>query len=83
MECLAQYLDTLEDLIYAFALKAERIRQAACFFLFLAASAALQVAGIVVAFKYPPLALGIVALLVVGILFRSVVAYPAESGAAA
>ena len=37
MERLAQYLDDLEDLFYAVALKAERIRQALQFFLFMAA----------------------------------------------
>ncbi len=83
MERLAQYLDNLEDLVFAFALKAERLRQAACFFLFMATSASLQVAGVILALKYPPLAMGIVTLLVVGVLFRSVVVYPAGSPASA
>lgn len=72
MECLVQYLDSLEDLIFATALKAERIRQAVCFTLFLLASVTLQAGGVLVALKHPPLALGVVALLVVGTLFRSV-----------
>ena len=36
-----------------------------------------DVDGIIVALKHPPLALGIVALLAVGVLFRSVVSQPA------
>ena len=32
MECLIQYLDDFEDLLYAIALKAERIRMAVIFF---------------------------------------------------
>lgn len=83
MERLAQYFDNLEDLIFAFALKAERLRQAACFFLFMATSASLQVAGVILALKYPPLAMGIVALLVVGVLFRSVIGHPAAPPASA
>jgi hypothetical protein len=83
MECLVQYLDSLEDLIFACALKAEQFRQAACFFLFMATSASLQVAGVILALEYPPLAMGIVALLVVGVLFRSVVGHPAGAPASA
>ena len=56
MERLAQYLDDLEDLIYAAALKAERIRQALKFLLFMAVSAALQVLGVFIALRSPPMA---------------------------
>jgi len=72
MECLVQYLDDLEDLFYAVALKAERIRQAIQFFLLMAASAALQVLGILIALWNPPLAVAVVSLLLVGMLFRAV-----------
>ncbi len=75
MERLVQYLDDLEDLIYAAALKAERIRQALQFLLFMAASAALQVVGIFIALRNPPLAVAVVSLLLVGMLFRAVIAY--------
>ena len=73
MECLVQYLDDLEDLFYALALKAERIRQALQFFLFLAAAAALQVGGVFIALKNPPIAVAVASLLLVGMLFRAVV----------
>ncbi len=49
MEVFVQYLDDLEDLFYAAALKAERILQAFRFFLFMAASAILQLFGIFIA----------------------------------
>jgi len=83
MERLAQYLDNLEDLIFAFALKVERIRQVAYFCAFMVVSVSLQAAGVIVALKDPPLALGIVALLVVGALFWSVVGHPASARATA
>jgi len=76
MECIVQYLDNLEDLIFAAALKAERALQLAKFFAFMAVSAALQVLGILLALRHPPLALGVAALLAVGALFRAVVGYP-------
>ncbi len=75
MERLAQYLDDLEDLIYAAALKAERIRQALQFLLFMAASAALQVLGVYIALRNPPMAVAIAALLMVGMIFRAVVGF--------
>jgi len=56
MEVLVQYLDDLEDLFYAAALKAERILQAFRFFVFMTASAILQLFGIFIALKNPPLA---------------------------
>jgi hypothetical protein len=72
MERLAQYLDSFEDLIFAAALKAERLRQAVSFLIFIATSVTLQCFGIFVALKHPPLAMGIVALLMVAVLFRLV-----------
>lgn len=73
MECLVQYLDDLEDLLYALALKAERIRQTLQFLLCMAAAAALQVCGVYIAFKNPPMAVAVASLLLVGMLFRAVV----------
>ena len=75
MELLAQYLDDLEDLFYAVALKAERIRQTLQFFLFMAVSAILQVFGIFIALWSPPLAVAVASLLMVGMLFRAVVGF--------
>ncbi len=79
MELLVQYLDDLEDLFYAAALKAERIRQAIQFFLFMAASAILQLFGIFIALRYPPLAVAVASLLLVGMLFRAVVGHSPDS----
>jgi len=73
MECLVQYLDDLEDLFYAFALKAERIRQTLKFLLFMAAGATFQVCAVFIALKNPPMAVAVASLLLVGMLFRAVV----------
>ncbi len=73
MECLVQYLDNLEDLFFALALKAERIRQTLRFFLSMTAAAALQVCGVFIALKNPPMAVAVASLLLVGMLFRAVV----------
>ena len=79
MEVLAQYLDDLEDLFYAAALKAERILQAFRFFAFMAASAILQLFGIFIALKNPPLAVAAASLLLVGMLFRAVVTFSPDA----
>ena len=73
MECLVQWLDEIEDLVYAVALKAERIRMAVQFFLLMFATISLQVTGVVVALMHPPAAIAIASLLSVGMLFRAVV----------
>lgn len=78
MERLAQYLDEIEDLYYALALKAERIRMALQFFLFMSAAIVLQVLGIIVALTHPPLALAVASLLSVGMLFRAVITYSTD-----
>lgn len=76
MECLIQYLDELEDLIFAIALKAERIRMAVSFFIFMATGAALQVFCVLIALQHPPIALAVASLLAVGMLFHAVVDHP-------
>lgn len=73
MERLVQYLDDLDDLIFAIALKAERIRMAISFFLFVVTAATLQVACVLIALRHPPIALAIAALLTVSVLFDAVV----------
>jgi LytS/YehU family sensor histidine kinase len=82
MERLVQCLDDLEDLFYAIALKAERIRQAVQFFLFIATSAVLQMCGILVALRNPPLAVALASLLMVGMLFRAVIGFSQDGYAA-
>ncbi len=73
MERLIQYLDEIEDLFYVAPLVAEQLRRAIQRILFLLGSISLQIAGIVLALKHPPLALAIATLLMVGLLFRAVV----------
>ena len=73
MERLLQYLDDLEDLIYAAPLIAEQLRRAIQRILFLLGSICLQVAGVVLALYHPPLALAVVTLLLVGLLHHAVV----------
>ena len=73
MERFLQYLDDLEDLIYVVPLIAEQVRRAIQRIFFLLGAICLQVAGVVLALNHPPLALAIVALLLVGLLLRAVV----------
>ena len=73
MERLVQYLDELEDLIYAVPLVAEQFRRAIQRIAFLLASISLQAGGVLLALYRPPLALAIVTLLLVGLLFRAVI----------
>jgi hypothetical protein len=82
MECLIQYLDEIEDLIYAVALKAERILMALKFLLFMSAATALQVTGILVALRYPPIALAMASLLSVGMLYHGAVNHSPNAYAA-
>jgi hypothetical protein len=79
MECLMQYLDDLEDFVYAIALLAWRIRRAAKTAALLALSIALQVAVVLLALMQPPLALAIVALIFVTLLYRAVTTQPART----
>ena len=72
MERLIQYLDEIEDLFCVAPLIAEQLRRAIQRILFLLGSISLQIAGIVLALKHPPLALAIATLLLVGLLFRAV-----------
>lgn len=75
MEVIVQYLDNLEDLVYAVALKWERIRRAIRFAFFLILSLSFQVLGVVLALLYPPIAIAVAALLMVGLLYRGAVQY--------
>ena len=73
MEVLVQYLDDLEDLLYAIALLAEKIRNVVQFFLFIAAALTLQLLGVLIALVSPPMAVAVASLLMVGMLYRRVV----------
>lgn len=76
MERIAQYLDDLEDLVYAIALKWERIRSKLRFSVLVAAGVVLQALCVLIALSDPPLAMAVAALLAVyllnhGIVFRA------------
>lgn len=73
MERMIQYLDNLEDLIYAAPLVAEQLRGAIQRILLLLGSIGLQIGGVMLALAHPPLAVAVVMLLWVGLLFRAVV----------
>ena len=73
MERLLQYLDDLEDLIYAAPLIAEQLRRAIQRILFLLASILLQIGGVILALSHPPLALAVVTLMLVTLLYRAVI----------
>ena len=73
MERLLQYLDDLEDFIYAAPLIAEQLRRAIQRILFLLASIVLQIAGVILALSHPHLALAVVTLMLVALLYRAVI----------
>jgi hypothetical protein len=73
VERLIQYLDDLEDLVFAALLIAEQLLGALKRILFLLGSIGLQIAGVALALYHPPLAMALVTLLVVGLLMRAVV----------
>ena len=73
MECIAQTLDDIEDLWYAFALVWERVRSTLRFILFIAVSVTLQTLGIWLALTALPVAIATVALLIVWLLYRGAV----------
>jgi hypothetical protein len=81
MECLIQYLDDLEDIFYALALVAERVRRAIKTFFVVAVSAMFPACGILLAIAHPPLALATVFLAVSGLLYHAVVDSPKRAAA--
>lgn len=76
MECLIQYLDELEDMYYAVALLAERMRRAFRALIVLVFSAAFSALGILLAIAHPPLAIATVFLSAAGMLYRAAVDFP-------
>lgn len=73
MEIFAQYLDELEDLIYAIALVRERIVRLLRVVLFWLFTVSLQALGIYVALVSPPLAVAVASILLVTLLYRGAV----------
>ena len=72
MERLVQYLDDLDDLYGAFGLLIERLRHFIGLAGIVAALAALETAGILVALSEPPLGLAIALLLFTALMYRAV-----------
>ncbi len=72
MERFIQYLDDLEDLFFAFALNWERICRACRFSFFISVSLIFQFLAIGLALSEPPLAVALLALLLVGLLHKVV-----------
>ena len=70
MERVLLYWDNLDDVAGAFALMAERIRNLLLFAVSTTCVAALQIGGILVALREPPLALAIATILLVTLLYR-------------
>ena len=73
MERLLQYLDDIEDLVYAVALRSERIMQALRFVAFMLTAVTAQALCIMLAIASPPLAVATASILVVTMLYRSAV----------
>ncbi len=70
MERIAQYLDELEDLVYAFFIVKERLLRVLRVVLMMVTSLLLQALGVLLALSQPPLALAAVSLMVVGMLYN-------------
>ena len=75
MERLMQYLDDLEDFVYAVALAAGRIIRAIQGLAFMMVSVALQIGALLLALAQPPLGLAVASILSVTLLYRTVVSH--------
>lgn len=76
MERVMQYLDDLEDFVYALALAAGRIARVLVGLLGVALSVATPVGIVALAFVQPPLGLAAATMLSVILLYRAVVSGP-------
>ena len=73
MERMLQYLDDLDDFVYAIALAWERIRALGNLTLYVAVMATVQALGIYAAIENPPFTVAAGSLLVVGLMYRGAV----------
>ncbi len=71
MERLIQLLDDLDDLFSMVGLLSERIRNTLVSLIITCAGLAIQVGGVLLALRHPPLALATAILLFVALLYRS------------
>ena len=81
MECFIQYLDDLEDLVYAVALVGEKIRRFAMFLLMSVIAVAIPVGGVLLALAAPPLALAAVFMTLSVLLYRAATGNPGRQTA--
>jgi hypothetical protein len=75
MERVMQYLDDLEDFVYAVALAAGRIVRAIRGLAVMTVSIALQIGALLLALAQPPLGLAVASILSVTLLYRTVVSH--------
>ncbi len=73
MERLLQYLDELDDVVYAMALIVERVRTLCGFVFSILLMLTAQAAAVYAAVTNPPLAVAVASLLAVALLYRGVV----------
>ena len=73
MERLLQYLDDLDDFVYAIALTWERIRTFCTLALAAVVTVLAQLLGIYMAIQNPPAAVAFASLLIVALLYRGAV----------
>jgi len=72
MELLIQWLDDLDDLVGMISLTGERFRRAVRSFLTTSFVLSIQIGGVLLALRHPPLALAMAMLLFVSLLYHSV-----------
>lgn len=76
MERVMQYLDDLEDYVYALAMVARRVARVVAALLMVVLSAAIPLGILLLAFVQPPLGLAAATMLSVILLYRAVVSGP-------
>ncbi len=74
MEIIAQWLDDLDDVISSMRLLSERLRSFCIALIFLASLLLVQIAGVLLALKHPPLASATATILLVTLMYRSATA---------
>jgi hypothetical protein len=74
MEIIAQWLDDLDDVISSARLLSERFRNICIALIFLTISLLLQIGGVLLALKHPPLASATATILLVTLMYRSATA---------
>lgn len=74
MEIVAQWLDNLDDVVSSMRLLSERFRNFGIALIFLVSSLSVQLAGVFLALKHPPLALATATIMLVTLMYHTVTA---------